>query len=116
MTPNPITVNARSPVSEAIALMRKHDFSQIPVQRGNETVGIITERDIIQNLHHNLDEISVEAIMSLDGTPKVDERTPIRVIIPLFDVYQAVVIQKQGRITGIITRHDLLRHNVLHDK
>jgi predicted transcriptional regulator len=113
MTPNPITVNARNPVSEAIAIMQKHAFSQLPVQRGNETVGLITERDIIQSLHHNLDELSVEAVMSPRGTPKVDESTPIKVIIPLFDVYQAVVIQKQGRITGIITRHDLLKHKSL---
>ena len=108
MIPDPITVNARDPVSIAIALMQKHDFSQLPVQRGYETVGLITVRDIIQNLHHNLDEVSVAAVMSPLGAPKVDESTPINVVLPLFDVYQAVVVQKQGRTTGIITRHDLL--------
>ena len=113
MIPNPVTVNARDPVSIAISLMQKHDYSQLPVQRGYETVGLITVRDIIQNLHHNLDEVSVQAVMSPWGAPKVDESTPTKVVIPLFDVYQAVVVQKQGRTTGIITRHDLLKHEVL---
>ena len=112
MTPNPTTVNARDPISIAISIMQKHNFSQLPVQRGYETVGLITVQDIVQNLHHNLDEVSAEAVMSPTGAPKVDERTPIKVILPLFDVYQAVVVQKQGRTTGIITRHDLLRHKV----
>jgi predicted transcriptional regulator len=111
MISNPITVNARDPVSNAISLMQKYDYSQLPVQRGHETVGLITVRDIIQNLHHNLDEVSVEAVMS--PSQKIDESTPIELVLPLFDIYQAMVVQKQGRTIGIITRHDLLRHNIL---
>jgi predicted transcriptional regulator len=51
--------------------------------------------------------------MSPRGAPKVDESTPIKVVLPLFDIYQAVIVQKQGRTTGIITRHDLLQHKDL---
>ncbi|RLI53228.1 MAG: transcriptional regulator, partial [Candidatus Thorarchaeota archaeon] len=34
MTPDPITINARSTVSEAVALMQLNGFSQLPVVRG----------------------------------------------------------------------------------
>ncbi|MFW9808134.1 MAG: CBS domain-containing protein [Candidatus Thorarchaeota archaeon] len=109
MTINPITIDARDLVSTAVSLMQKNNFSQLPVLRGTQMIGIITEWDIIQNLQHNLHEISVQAVMSPGGSLMIDESTPVEIIIPLFEKYQAVLIHNQGRIQGIITRSDLLK-------
>jgi predicted transcriptional regulator len=109
MTTSPTTVNTRDPVSRAVLIMKERNFSQLPVMRAGNIVGLITERDIIRNLKLNLDEVSVEALMSTEGVPIVDETTQIDSVIPLFETYQAIVIQKHGRLMGIITRSDLLR-------
>jgi predicted transcriptional regulator len=109
MTPEPILVDARDVVSTAVSLMQKNNYSQLPVLRGTQIVGIITEWDIIQNLQHDLREISVQAVMSPSGSLMVDEDTSVDVIIPLFEIYQAVIVHNQGRIQGIITRSDLLK-------
>lgn len=109
MTRNPTTVNARDSISTAVSLMQKNNFSQLPVLRGTQLIGIITEWDIIQNLQHDLHEISVQAIMSPSRAFMVDETTSVDIIIPLFENYQAVLVQAQGRIQGIITRSDLLK-------
>ena len=109
MTLNPLTIEARDPASVAVGLMQKHNFSQIPVLRGTQMIGIITERDIIRNLQHDMSELSVQAVMSPEGVPMLDETTPIEVITPLFQKYQAILVQSQGRIRGIITRSDLLK-------
>ncbi|NOR39450.1 MAG: CBS domain-containing protein [Candidatus Thorarchaeota archaeon] len=109
MTANPITIDARKSVSAAFQIMRQRSFSQLPVVRGERIVGIVTERDIVRNLQHDMDKLSVQAIMSSGGVPTVDETTPVDAIIPLLESYQAVVIQNQGRVTGIISRSDLLR-------
>jgi predicted transcriptional regulator len=109
MSSNPITIDARDVVSTAVFLMQDKNYSQLPVMRGTQLVGIITEWDIIQNLRHDLREISVQAIMSPSSVLMVDGNTSIDVIIPLFENYQAVLIQNQGRIQGIITRSDLLK-------
>ena len=109
MTRDPQTVDARDSASVAVKIMRRRRISQIPVLRGNQIVGIITEWDIIQNLQHDMSELSVQAVMSSEGVPMVDETTPIDVITPLFARYQAVIVQNQGRILGIITRSDLLK-------
>ena len=109
MTPNPVTIDARDVVSTAVSLMQENSYSQLPVLRGTQMVGIITEWDIIQNLQHDLHEISVQAVMSPGGVLMVDEKTSVDVIIPLFEIYQAVLVQNQGRIQGIITRSDLLK-------
>ncbi|MHA1289602.1 MAG: CBS domain-containing protein [Candidatus Thorarchaeota archaeon] len=109
MTIDPLTIDARDPASVAVGLMQKHNFSQIPVLRGTQMIGIITERDIIRNLQHDKSELSVQAVMSPEGVPMIDETTPVDVIAPLFQKYQAVLIQSQGRIRGIITRSDFLK-------
>ncbi|MHA2352614.1 MAG: CBS domain-containing protein [Candidatus Thorarchaeota archaeon] len=109
MTAEPVTIAARDVVSTAVSLMRENNYSQLPVLRGTQVVGIITEWDIIQNLRHNLHEISVQAVMSPSGVLMVDETTSVDVIIPLFENYQTVLVQNQGRLQGIITRSDLLK-------
>ena len=109
MSTDPVTIDARDTVSTAVSLMQEHNYSQLPVMRGTQFVGIITEWDIIQNLQHDLREISVQAIMSPSSVVMVDGNTSIEVIIPLFENYQAVLVQNQGRIQGIITRSDFLK-------
>jgi predicted transcriptional regulator len=109
MSVEPITVDARDVASTAVSLMQENNFSQMPVMRGTQLVGILTEWDVIQNLQHDLREISVQAVMSPSSVPTVDANTSIDVIIPLFEKYQAVLVQNQGRIQGIITRSDLLK-------
>ncbi len=109
MTPDPKTVDARDQASQAVGLMQEYNFSQVPVLRGTQLVGLVTERDIIRNLQHNMDELSVQAVMSPESVPIIDESTPVDVITPLFQTYQAILIHNQGRIRGIITRSDLLK-------
>jgi len=109
MVIDPLTIEARDPASQAVGLMQKHNYSQIPVLRGTKMVGIITERDIIRNLQYDMNELSVQAVMSPEGVPIIDETTPVDVITPLFQKYQAILVTNQGRIRGIITRSDLLK-------
>ena len=109
MTKNLVIIDARDPASQAVKLMRKHKFSQIPVLRGTQMIGIVTERDIIRNLEHDMNELSVQAVMSPEGVPIIEEGTRVDVITPLLDTYQAILIHNQGRIRGIITRSDLLK-------
>ncbi len=109
MTIDPLTIDDRDPAAQAVRLMQEHNYSQIPVLRGTKMVGIITERDIIRNLRHNMHELSVQAVMSPEGVPIIDETTPVDIVAPLFQKYQAILVHQQGRIRGIITRSDLLK-------
>ncbi len=109
MTPNPITVDARDSVSTAVSLMQERSYSQLPVLRGTQVVGIVNEWDVIRNLQHNLQEISVQSIMSPGNTMMVEGATSIDTIIPLFENFQAILVLNQGRLQGIITRSDLLK-------
>lgn len=108
MTVNPITVDARDPASRAMDLMLEHSYSQIPVLRGNSIVGMITELDILKDLHHDLSQMSVQAVMNPVSPPIVSETTHVSDIVPLFQIHQAILVQSQGRLSGVVSRSDLL--------
>lgn len=109
MTADPTTVDARDSVASVIPVMQERAFSQIPVVRSGRVVGIITELDIVRNLNRNLDQVSVQAIMDPVAPPMFDENTPLSFILPLFESFQAVLVQKQGRLIGVVTRADAMK-------
>jgi predicted transcriptional regulator len=109
MTPDPVVIDARDSASTAAELMMRHAFSQLPVVRGGIAVGFVEERDIIRNISRDLNSMSVQAIMGTETPPKADERTSLDSVFPLFETFQAILVEKNGRLSGIITRSDLLR-------
>lgn len=109
MVEAPEAVDARDPASHAAAIMQKHSYSQLPVLRGSAIVGIITETDLLAEIHHDFNSLSVQAVMSPDDPPIVSENAPVARVIPLLRDYQAVFVQSRGRLRGIITRADILK-------
>jgi CBS domain-containing protein len=48
MTPDPVTVGPEMSAQEAAALMVTERFGALPVEREGETVGIVTETDLLR--------------------------------------------------------------------
>jgi acetoin utilization protein AcuB len=48
MTPDPVTIHPDVTVQEAAAVMVAERFGALPVVKGNELVGILTETDILR--------------------------------------------------------------------
>lgn len=108
-TRNVIYVEAADPLGKAIELMRRHGISQLPVLRKGRVVGSISESTIVRRLEEikSLD-IPVEAVMD-EAFPAIPETTLLDLLRELFQEYPAVLLQKNGRITGIVTRADLFK-------
>ena len=45
-----VSVQAHEPISRGVHLMRETGFSQLPVFNGNQVVGSLTEKTILQKL------------------------------------------------------------------
>jgi acetoin utilization protein AcuB len=45
-TPNPVTANEMASVDDLNELMKKHGVRHIPIVRGKEVVGIVSDRDL----------------------------------------------------------------------
>ena len=93
--------------------MKEHGYSQIPVFKGKQSVGSISEKSVLRQILAGKDlsqivKFSAAEIME-EAFPQVAEDAPLSLISSLLQVYPAVLVSKKGNVTGIITKADLLR-------
>ena len=110
---NVFPVQAADSVSKAISLMRKHGFSQLPVFEKGHVVGSISEKNIIDKISEGFDskqlsKLECSEIME-DAFPTVSETTPLPAVSELLKHHYAILVRKGRKISGIITKSDLLK-------
>lgn len=88
--------------------MKRYDISQLPVLLRGFSVGSVTESTIVKNLDKDPQKLKVEDIME-ESFPIVDENASIDAVKALLTHHQAILTSKRGKITGIVTRSDLLK-------
>jgi predicted transcriptional regulator len=108
MTRKVITTHPKDRIQEASETMVRHAVSQLPIIEDGRVVGMITEEAIVKNLIPNIANEHVENIME-PPLPSVPEDTDVTVIRPLLEKNSGVLVTKQGKLVGIITRSDLLK-------
>ena len=108
-TRNVISVSVDDAVAKAVELMRRHDISQMPVFDGEKPVGSISESTIAKKLDKikTLD-VRVKDIMD-ECFPTVPEDASLTAIRGILLEYPAVLVQKNGVVTGIVTKADILK-------
>lgn len=112
MNRNVHSIEIDTTVHQAIELMRRHGYSQLPVMQKNYPVGSISERILLDYILDNEDEANprhrqVSEIME-ESFPQVGEEAPLSLLSSLLKYYSAILVQKKGNIVGIITKADLL--------
>jgi predicted transcriptional regulator len=100
-------------IRKAVNIMWDTGFSQLPVMDGERPVGSITERTIIDTMRDGgadgpMGEQTISMIMD-DPFPQVGEETPVSIIAGLLRIYPAILVQRREKVTGIITKADLLK-------
>jgi len=108
MTKKVIFVKPDDKVSEVSKKMMKYAISQLPVINKGTVVGTVTEKSIIRNLSPNIADKQVKEIME-PPMPMVPENTPLSIVKSLLDDSLAVLVVKEGKVTGIITQSDFLK-------
>ena len=104
-----VFIKSNDSIAKAINLMKKHAISQMPVIKGNIIVGSISEETFISNYDKITNsEMNVEQIMD-DPFPTLPEDTPIYLIRDILKMYSAVILIKNSKPFGIISRADLLK-------
>jgi cystathionine beta-synthase len=104
-----ISVDAESPVIEAIKLMRDNNISQLPVMAGDEIVGTITESGVFRDLIEDPDvrQRAVKLVME-KPLPIVASDTDLESIASqLRNGTSAVLVDMNGK-KGILTKQDII--------
>ena len=108
-----IVVNHDDTIEKAVKLMRRYGISQLPVLRNGTPIGAVEELELLKafSREKDLDKFYqkkvVEAISSI--YPMVEPDTNIADVIDyLLKGHNAVLVTRNGRLEGIITKIDVL--------
>ncbi len=102
----PVTIEPEEPLAAAVALMREHNISGIPVTRQGRLVGILTNRDLRfeKNLGQRVEEVMTRELVTaregvdieaakellhrhrIEKLPVVNERFELRGLITIKDI------------------------------
>lgn len=108
-----VTIQSTAKVHEASDLMRSTGYSQLPVLKGDTSVGSISERGIFQLLRQGytmeqLGDMIISKVMD-ESFPVVTDTTSISSVTSLMGDSGAVLVSSKGQITGLITNADILK-------
>jgi cystathionine beta-synthase len=94
----------------AVALLRRHSISQLPVVENGKCVGCIRELTVARLLHQRSDprQVAVRDVMARP-MPAIDEHVDLDEAYRLLSSGNSgVLVLRAGEIAGIITRIDLI--------
>ncbi len=107
MIVDPITIEPKRKIHEVIDIMEKYNISGVPVVKGENLVGIITNRDL--RFETNLDQ-KVESVMTKDdlATAKIGiTLEESKAILHKRRIEKLLVVDDKGRLEGLITIKDI---------
>jgi cystathionine beta-synthase len=106
-----VTVDEQASVNDAWDLMKKFNISQIPVKRGNEFVGSLSDSYLFTKVLEN-GEVKNQEVRSVmqPAFPEVGEKAPIEEVSKLITRdNNAVLLRDMGGNVHIITKHDIIQ-------
>lgn len=96
-------------VADALAKMNELGLTQIPVLQDGKSIGSLRENHLLTKVLNDRDLLEAPVSKVMDkGFPTVDVDADVNVVTRKLRSHPAVLIEEYGRITGIITRHDVL--------
>ena len=109
----PVCVKHNESLSVALELMRTHDYTQLPVIDGRDRlVGMVTSDSILQaleSLRAHSRQLRVKDALIVTRPLDRDDDTA-ELLSALRNGYAAVVVDLDGKVTGIITGFDASEH------
>jgi acetoin utilization protein AcuB len=129
MTPQPITVDEDTSVLDAAELMKERKFRRFPVLRGDELIGIVTDRDLrsaapsqvisfdeeerklMPELHEMLARVKIGEIMTRDVLTVDSEQTIATAALLMLKhrISGLPVVDSKGDLVGIVTEGDIFK-------
>lgn len=115
----PATVSPDDSLSLAIEKMEEGFFSQLPVQDPDENqIGRVAESDVLRlyerimagEERRPLERLKVRDVMRPKPFPRVRENESIVEVVHFLETNEAVLVKKDMKTTGIITRADIMIH------
>jgi len=109
MITNPITIEPDQPISEALKLMERYRISGVPVIRGTELVGILTNRDLRFETSHEkpVSELMTGGREKLVTVAPGIEMEAAKRLLHQHRIEKLLVVNANYELQGLITIKDI---------
>lgn len=120
MTKSVASLNPDDTVEHAAQLMKEHDVGSIPVCKGEEVIGIVTDRDITLRCvaqGENTKKQSIREVMTsnpVTTAPTTDIHDAARIMSER--QIRRLPVVENGNLVGIVALGDLAVEPVLHNE
>ena len=107
MIVDPVTIDPDQKVYAVLQLMEKYRISGVPVVKGDQLVGIVTNRDL--RFETRMDK-PVSEVMTKDNLITVSEGISLeesKKLLHEHRIEKLLVVDQNGRLTGMITIKDI---------
>ncbi|MFH1200406.1 MAG: CBS domain-containing protein [Candidatus Micrarchaeota archaeon] len=107
-----ISAKSGEMLSQAVGLMRRHGFSQLPVEdEHGKIVGSLSEKSLLEKMEAGKVDSKAAKVADVmdEAFPSVSESTPVSAIVSLLHDAQAVLVLRKDKIAGVVTKSDLLK-------
>ena len=108
-----ISIQSNSTVHEASELMKSTGYSQLPVMKDETPVGSISEKRIFELMMKGttMSELAATPVYKVmnDSYPVIPENLSMNTVTKMMSDCDAVLVHKNGKIIGMITKSDLLK-------
>lgn len=103
---NPVTVSPDLPLSKALALMKEHRISGLPVVVEGRAVGILTNRDLRfeRNLGRTVSEVMSQDLVTVPPGTGLERAKDL---LQEHKIEKLLVVDGQGQLRGLITIKDI---------
>ena len=123
MVPFPYSIEAGAVLSDADAMMQKHQIRHLPVVDNNDIIGVISDRDLQKavSIGHKIQDEADLLVGDLvtHRAYMVDVSDPVANVVSAMATKRlgSVIVLKEGDIAGIFTAVDALEHysELLHE-
>jgi cystathionine beta-synthase len=107
-----VSVTGGQTVRQAIRLMHLHDVSQLPVMDGANCIGSVSDWSLSTKSLEDTKMLDVTVSQVMDAPfPTVDDQQTADSVAKLLSKSNpAVLVRTNGKVTGIVTRSDLLSY------
>ncbi len=105
---DPVTIESHRALHEALAVMRQHDISGLPVVDAGTVVGILTSRDIRfeKNLGQRVDALMTRELVTVKAGVSTEQA---KELLHQHRIEKLLVTGERGELMGLITIKDLLQ-------
>jgi IMP dehydrogenase len=107
MIVDPVTIHPDQKLHEVMALMEQYHISGVPVTKGDQLVGIVTNRDL--RFENDLAK-KVSDVMTKENLVTVSEGISLeesKKLLHEHRIEKLLVVDQKGRLTGLITIKDI---------